>query len=654
MSPAIENTEFDDQLLRDDAFDDLQAPGQMSPRSSQSVRAVSIFDGYEEDSNETDPSQDMDQPLYEEPPPGLPQSEAYDHDKSRYHEPETFDLRPPPPTVTESDAEMLAERLFSVDHLKSILEDHALFHKFTIFLNRYQPQLVPLLIRYLDSQKAIAAARYANAIIAQRISMDLSPRGGNKGAVSINPSLEDTADQLLQTLVEEALPVYITHQLTQVVTECLVKEITGSNTPIMQDLVQGVAEVYCMTDPTQPDNPIVYCSEEFTRTTQYGRKYTIGKNCRFLQGPKSSQATLRRIKEAIDKGQELCETLLNYRREGTPFLNLLLVAPLHDNNLQARYFIGCQVDVTNLVDGGRGLESFQRLLMHDRLGQKEQSEATPKESLKHLRMLGRMLSDEELRAVQQDARGSAPSTRPNSSGARKNHHPNHKYVGLDDDSDEALYPPARFGSSGRLPGVYKNYLLVRPSPSLRIVFTSASLRVPGLLQSNFLSRVGGPAHVRAEVAKAFDRGVGVTAKIQWLHGKFGPNIVESKTRWIHCTPLLGSDNKVGVWMVVMVEREDFTGRINGGIEHKPQAKWRPAEDSGMESAHGRDVSKAENSRLYAQYLRQQGRNSPSMMSDRGGVGEEPRRQHQESARDRGRDRRGEKAVGRFFGDIKVV
>ena len=50
---------------------------------------------------------------------------------------------------------------------------------------------------------------------------------------------------------------------------------------------------------------------EFHRTTQYGMSYAIGRNCRFLQGPKTNQHSVRRIKEAVEAGKEHCEVFLN-------------------------------------------------------------------------------------------------------------------------------------------------------------------------------------------------------------------------------------------------------------------------------------------------------------------------------------------------------
>lgn len=168
------------------------------------------------------------------------------------------------------------------------------------------------------------------------------------------------------------------------------------------------------------------------------------------------------------------------------------------------------------------------------------------------------------------------------------------------------------------------YLLVRPYPSLRITFTSSALRIPGLLQSKLLDRIGGPQHVREGILEAFAAGVGVTAKIHWVtaatvpmqpgspkpSGDSGrgsirgdrPQNVEGKPRWIHCTPLLGSDEKVGVWMVVMVESEVVTGGINVMESREAMTgsqRYQPSQGVRSPKYAGGD-------RLYAEYLRREG------------------------------------------------
>ena len=47
----------------------------------------------------------------------------------------------------------------------------------------------------------------------------------------------------------------------------------------------GSQQNFVLSDPSLPDNPIVYCSEGFCKITGYKRQEIIGRNCRFLQGP---------------------------------------------------------------------------------------------------------------------------------------------------------------------------------------------------------------------------------------------------------------------------------------------------------------------------------------------------------------------------------
>ncbi|KAE9989785.1 hypothetical protein EG327_002252 [Venturia inaequalis] len=480
-------------------------------------------------------------------------------DESEHDSDGNFDLKPPAPSVSVSNGETLAEQLFSAQHLNLILADRNLNTKFTSFLDKYLPRAKPTLARYQATQKAKAAIAYANAIV-ESLAEDNSPLRPKISAVLLDRNFEAESLKAREELVSDALPAYVTHRLVNVVTECLVKEVTGTNAPIMRELVPGLAEVYCLTDPAVQDNPIVYASEEFYRTTGYGRDYVIGRNCRFLQGPKSDHSSVKRLIDALATGKEVCETILNYRRDGTPFINLLMIAPLYDDKGRIRYFIGCQIDVTKLVEGGKGLDSMQRLISQQR--SESRFGSLQKSSLDSLGELTRQFSAVELGVVRNadlnyaDVKEDAPRSRPGTARRR---------LGTEDtvESERSLWPAASLGSSGRLPGVYQNYMLVRPFPSLRITFTSPAMRIPGLVQSRFMDRVGGAPHIRDGLLEALTQGVGVTAKISWLtHSKRETRGAASgKERWVHCTPLLGSDENVGVWMIVMIDKEETSGAL---------------------------------------------------------------------------------------------
>lgn len=101
-----------------------------------------------------------------------------------------------------------------------------------------------------------------------------------------------------------------------------------------------------ISDPTLDDNPIIHVNAAFELLTGYDRREVVGRNCRFLQGPQTLGEDVARVREAVAKPVRRETDLLNYRKDGTPFWNRLLVAPVFGHDRQLRYFIASQHDVT--------------------------------------------------------------------------------------------------------------------------------------------------------------------------------------------------------------------------------------------------------------------------------------------------------------------
>ncbi|MER2264507.1 PAS domain-containing protein [Methylobacterium oxalidis] len=101
-----------------------------------------------------------------------------------------------------------------------------------------------------------------------------------------------------------------------------------------------------ITDPRQPDNPIAFVNDSFCRLTGYSREEILGRNCRFLQGPETDPETVRRLREAIAAPRSIEIDIRNHKKDGTPFWNRLLMAPVNDANGQLAYFFASQLDVT--------------------------------------------------------------------------------------------------------------------------------------------------------------------------------------------------------------------------------------------------------------------------------------------------------------------
>ena len=106
---------------------------------------------------------------------------------------------------------------------------------------------------------------------------------------------------------------------------------------------------FTISDPQQPDNPLVYVNPAFERTTGYTAQEVVGLNCRFLQGPGTDPDAVQRIRDAIAAQEHAVVTLLNHRKDGTAFWNELSLSPVHDGQGQLTHFVGIQADVTARV-----------------------------------------------------------------------------------------------------------------------------------------------------------------------------------------------------------------------------------------------------------------------------------------------------------------
>jgi len=127
---------------------------------------------------------------------------------------------------------------------------------------------------------------------------------------------------------------------------------------VLSQILDSVVNGITLSDPDQPDNPIVYANAAFELITGYDREEIIGHNCRFLQGADRDQPEIERIREALREHQAVTVTLRNYRKDGSLFYNRFSIRPLYDREGRIIYYLGVQYDVTEQV---RAEEELARL-----------------------------------------------------------------------------------------------------------------------------------------------------------------------------------------------------------------------------------------------------------------------------------------------------
>jgi PAS domain S-box-containing protein len=102
------------------------------------------------------------------------------------------------------------------------------------------------------------------------------------------------------------------------------------------------AKSVVISDPSRPDMPIVFVSDEFEMQTGYAPDEVLGRNCRFLQGPDTDPEAVQAIRDALAAETEITIDILNYRKDGSAFWNRLRIRPLFDDRGRLQYFAGAQ------------------------------------------------------------------------------------------------------------------------------------------------------------------------------------------------------------------------------------------------------------------------------------------------------------------------
>ncbi len=133
-----------------------------------------------------------------------------------------------------------------------------------------------------------------------------------------------------------------------------IHKVTGGSTDILRNCLMSVMEANSLltpeearrslviSDPALPDMPIIFVSSEFVEQTGYRRDEVVGRNCRFLQGDGTDPASVQGIREAVDAKRGITQDILNYRRDGSPFRNRLVIRPIHAAARDAMFFVGFQ------------------------------------------------------------------------------------------------------------------------------------------------------------------------------------------------------------------------------------------------------------------------------------------------------------------------
>jgi hypothetical protein len=100
-----------------------------------------------------------------------------------------------------------------------------------------------------------------------------------------------------------------------------------------------------ISNPRRADNPIEAANAAFCSLTGYREAEIVGRNCRFLAGPETEPWLTDHIRAGIAERRAVLVDILNYRSDGSPFRNAVLITPLFGADGELAWFLGSQVEL---------------------------------------------------------------------------------------------------------------------------------------------------------------------------------------------------------------------------------------------------------------------------------------------------------------------
>ncbi|WP_201215980.1 histidine kinase famiy protein [Pseudomonas sp. S32] len=138
-------------------------------------------------------------------------------------------------------------------------------------------------------------------------------------------------------------------------------EVTGHPKDIFFAAVESTRMPMIITDPNQPDNPIIFSNHAFQEMTGYTEGELLGRNCRFLQGKDTDQEVVSAVRRAVELRYDFSTEILNYKKDGSSFWNALFISPIYNDAGDLKYFFASQLDVSRRRDVEEALRQSQKM-----------------------------------------------------------------------------------------------------------------------------------------------------------------------------------------------------------------------------------------------------------------------------------------------------
>ena len=153
----------------------------------------------------------------------------------------------------------------------------------------------------------------------------------------------------LQRIEITNMPIIINGEITGV--HGIAKNVTQQREyekrlQILDRSVEASTNGVVISDARKKGFPVIYVNPAFSAITGYQAEEMLGRSCSMLQGPGTSLNATKKIADALREKREVRCTIRNYRKDGTPFWNELILSPVRDSHGEVTHYVGLQSDIS--------------------------------------------------------------------------------------------------------------------------------------------------------------------------------------------------------------------------------------------------------------------------------------------------------------------
>lgn len=125
-------------------------------------------------------------------------------------------------------------------------------------------------------------------------------------------------------------------------------EDVSQQSPLLESAVEQTTEAVLITEASleDPGPRIIYVNPAFTDITGYKSEEVVGETPRLLQGPETEPWVLERLRKRLRQGLTFEGEAINYRKDGSPYVNRWSIAPVHNDDGTITHWVSVQRDVT--------------------------------------------------------------------------------------------------------------------------------------------------------------------------------------------------------------------------------------------------------------------------------------------------------------------